>query len=42
MTNSSTVEVQAVYMHWVDSSKRQNDVENLTLLCNVRSKILHY
>ena len=24
-------------MHWVDSSKRQNDVENLILLSNVRS-----
>ena len=28
--------------HRVDSSKRRNDVENLTLLSNVRSKILHY
>ena len=28
--------------HRVDSSKRRNDVENLTLLSKVRSKILHY
>ena len=28
--------------YWVDSSKRRNDVENLTLLSNVRSKFLDW
>ena len=32
----------AHHSEWVDSSKRRNDVENLMLLSNVRSKILRY
>ena len=39
---SLEIDLERFGTHWVDSFKRRNNVENLTLLSNIRFSILHY